>query len=187
MRGSGGCRWEWVRDHQVPPLRNFWVVSTNMGLQVATSFETPHGFAVSSVYIRIHQVLLSALGAMTTATAMFEPVLSREKRGASPLTVPAMSSSVTFQAPLADCIRFEVLYAYIRRELESRGFACTPVLEDGQTLIDYVIPEASPQSSESTPSTLPTPPPPSESPESSPEPQQPPSSEYAPAPAETEA
>lgn len=46
---------------------------------------------------------------------------------------------------------------------------------------------ASPQSSESTPSTLPTPPPPSESPESSPEPQQPPSSEYAPAPATTEA
>jgi hypothetical protein len=47
--------------------------------------------------------------------------------------------------------------------------------------------EASQQSSESTQTTPPTPPPPSESPESSPEPQQPPSSEYAPAPATTEA
>ena len=119
-----------------------------MGLQVATSFETPHGFAVSSVYLRIHQVLLSTLGAMTTISAIFEPVISREKRGASPLTVPAMPSSVTFQAPLADCIRFEALYAYIRRELESRGFVCTDVLEAGQTRVDYVIPEASPGSSE---------------------------------------
>jgi hypothetical protein len=158
-----------------------------MGLQVATSFETPQGFTVTSVYIRIVQVLLSTLGATTSVHIFFEPVLSREKRGAAALSVPGLQTSATFQAPLADCIRFEVLYAYIRRELESRGFACTPVLEDGQTLIEYVIPEASPQSSESTPSTLPTPPPPSESPESSPEPQQPPSSEYAPAQAETEA
>jgi hypothetical protein len=122
-----------------------------MGLTVQTSFDTPQGFTVSSVYLRIDQVLLSTLGSATTVLIFFQPVVSREKRGASPLTVPAMPSSVTFQAPLADCIRFEVLYAYIRRELESRGFVCTPVLEDGQTLIDYVIPEASPQSSESTP------------------------------------
>ena len=119
-----------------------------MGLQVATSFDTPHGFSVTSVYIRIHQVLLSALGLATTAVVLFEPVLSREKRGSAPLTVPAMPSSVTFQAPLAECIRFEVLYAYIRRDLESRGFVCTDVLEAGQTRVDYIIPEASPGSSE---------------------------------------
>jgi hypothetical protein len=52
-----------------------------------------------------------------------------------------------------------------------------------------ITPEASQQSSESTPSTLPTPPTPSESapPESQPEPQPQSSSEYAPAPAAPEA
>jgi hypothetical protein len=122
-----------------------------MGLAVQTSFDTPHGFTVSNVYIRVGRVLLSDLGGATTVLVFFEPFISREKRGVASLSVPGMPTSVTFQAPLADCIRFEVLYAYIRRELESRGFACTTVLEDGQTLIDYVIPEASQQSSESTP------------------------------------
>ena len=50
-----------------------------------------------------------------------------------------------------------------------------------------ITPEVSPQSSESTPPTLPTPPPPEEPPAASPEPQPQPSSEYAPAPAATEA
>ena len=123
-----------------------------MGLQVATSFETPEGFVIPSVYIRINRILLSVLRPATSvADVFFETVLFREKRGVTSLALPMIPSSVTFQAPLADCIRFEVLYAYIRRDLESRGFACTPVLEDGQTLIDYVIPEASQQSSESTP------------------------------------
>jgi len=160
-----------------------------MGLTVQTSFDTPQGFAVSSVYLRIGLVELSTLGSATTVLVFFGPVLSREKRGAAPLSVPGMPPTVTFQAPLADCIRFEVLYAYIRRDLESRGFVCTPVLEDGQPLVDYVIPGASPQSSELTPSTPPTPPTPSESvpPESQPEPQPQSSSEYAPAPAVSEA
>ena len=180
-----------------------------MGLTVQTSFDTPEGFTVPSVYIRIGQVILSSLTSSPSALVFFEPVVSREKRGVASLSVPGMPTSATFQVPLADCIRFEVLYAYIKRDLEARGFVCTPVLEDGQTLVEYVIPEVSPQSSESTPpqpepapeptpeaspqssestqTTPPTPPPPSESPESSPEPQQPPSSEYAPAPAATEA
>jgi hypothetical protein len=162
-------------------------VYKQMGLTVQTSVDTPEGVTVSSVYIRIGGMKLSTLGSATSILAFSETVLSQEERWTRSLIVPGMPTTVTFQAPLSDCIRFEVLYAYIRRELESRGFACTPVLEDGQTLIEYVIPEASPQSSESTPSTLPTPQPPSESPESSPEPQQPPSSAYAPAPAATEA
>lgn len=121
-----------------------------MGLTVQTSFDTPQGFTVTSVYLRINQVLLTTLGSATNVVVVFEPVVSREKRAAAPLTVPGMPMLATFQAPLADCIRFEVLYAYIRRDLESRGFTCTPVLEDGQALVEYVIPEASPQSSELT-------------------------------------
>ena len=158
-----------------------------MGLQVTTSFETPQGFSVTSVYIRLQQISLLLRGSTPRVTVFFAANLSREKRSAQPLTVPAMPTSAVFEAPLVDCVRYEVLYAHIRRVLEARNFVCTPVLEDGQTLVEYVIPEASQQSSESTQTTPPTPPPPSESPESSPEPQQPPSSEYAPAPAETEA
>ncbi len=165
-----------------------------MGLQVATSFETPQGFSVTSIYVRLQQISLLLRGSTARATVFFAANVSREKRSAQTLTVPAMPTSVVFEASIADCIRYEVLYAHIRRVLEARNFVCTPVLEDGQTLVEYTIPApvmdvsgASPQSSESTQTTPPTPPPPSESPESSPEPQQPPSSEYAPAPAATEA
>ena len=159
-----------------------------MGIEVTTSFETPQGFSVTSVYIRLQQMNLLLQGPTARVTVFFSASLSRTKRSAQPLMVPAMPTSATFDAPLADCIRYEVLYAHIRRVLEARRFVCTPVLEDGQTLVEYVIPGASPQSSESTQTTPPTPPTPSEpAPESPPEPQQPPSSEYAPAPAATEA
>ncbi len=111
-----------------------------MGLHVATSFETPQGFSVSSVYIRIQQTILTLRGSTASATVFYSASLSREKRSAHPITVPAMPTSVTFEAPLADCIRYEVVYAYIRRTLESRSFVCTSVLEEGQTLVEYVIP-----------------------------------------------
>ncbi len=119
-----------------------------MGLQVATNFDTPQGFTVSSVYIRIASVLLSKLGSATpTAWVVFEPFVSRDKAVASaaPVTVPAMPTSVSFQSSLTDCIRYEVLYAYVKRELTSRGFVCESVLEDGQTAIEYTIPEPAPE------------------------------------------
>lgn len=120
-----------------------------MGLQVATNFETPQGFAISSVYIRIMSVLISKLGsASPDALVFFEAFVSRDKAvsSASPVSVPAMPTSVSFQASLADCIRYEVLYAYVERELTSRGFVCQTVLEDGQTAVEYTIPETAPSS-----------------------------------------
>lgn len=119
-----------------------------MGLQVATSFDTPQGFSVSSVYIRIASVLLTNLGTATpTALVFFQGYVSRDKSKtfASPVMVPAMPTSVSFEASLADCIRYEVLYAYVKRELTSRGFACETVLEDGQTAVEYTIPEPAPE------------------------------------------
>ncbi len=113
-----------------------------MGVQVATSFDTPQGFSVTSVYVRIAQVILTSLTTTPTALVFFDPVISREKRGASTLTVPAMPTSVTFQAPLSDCIRFEVLYARLQAHLEASGFVCTPVLEEGQSLPNVVEPTA---------------------------------------------
>ncbi len=115
-----------------------------MGLQVTTNFDTPQGFHVSSVYVHIGTVILGSLGStLPTITAWFEAYVSREKRlsKASTLIVPAMPTSVTFSASLADATRFEVLYAYVKRTLEQAGFACEVVLEDGQTAIEYVIPE----------------------------------------------
>jgi hypothetical protein len=116
---------------------------------------------VSSVYIRIQQIILALQGTTARATVFYSASLSREKRTAVPLTVPAMPTSVVFEASLADCIRYEVVYAYIRQTLESRTFVCTTVLEEGQTLVEYSIPTpvdvsgtvmdvsgASPQSSE---------------------------------------
>ena len=129
-----------------------------MGIQVATSFETPQGFSVTSVYIRLQQISLLLQGSTPRVTVFFAANLSREKRSAQPLTVPAMPTSAVFEAPLADCVRYEVLYTHIRHVLEARNFVCTPVLEDGQTLVEYTIPApvmdvsgASQQSSESTP------------------------------------
>lgn len=147
-----------------------------MGLQVATCFETPQGFPVSSVYIRIQQITLTLKGATATALVFFTATLSREKRAAVPLRVPAMPTSATFDAPVADCIRYEVLYAHIRRTLEARAFVCTSILEEGQVPVEYSLPVldvsgslmdvsgASPQSSESTQPTPPTPPQPEEPP-----------------------
>jgi hypothetical protein len=111
-----------------------------MGLQVATSFVTPQGFSVSSVYLRIQQIVLTLRGTTANVTVFYGARVSREKRFAQPIAVPAMPTSVTFEAALADSIRYEVLYAYIRRTLESRSFVCTTVLEEGQTLVEYVIP-----------------------------------------------
>ena len=134
----------------------------------------------------------------------------------SEIDYPAIPREYDIELPLTSVSSFELLYAHVRAILRRRGFTCETVAEEGQTVVEIDIPDpvlldasgnvidasgnildvsgsvmdvsgASQQSSESTQTTPPTPPPPSESPESSPEPQQPPSSEYAPAPATTEA
>lgn len=115
-----------------------------MGLQVTTNFDTPQGFTVSSVYLRVVSVMLSKLGTPTpTALVFFEAFVSRDKAvtSASPIMVPAMPTTVSFQASIADCIRHEVMYAYVKRELSSRGFVCETALEAGQSAVEYTIPE----------------------------------------------
>jgi hypothetical protein len=114
-----------------------------MGLQVTTNFDTPQGFHVASVYVHIGTVILSSIGStLPTVTAWFEAYVSREKRlsKASILTVPAMPTTVSFTASLTDAIRFEVLYAHVKRTLEKAGFACQTVLEDGQTAVEFILP-----------------------------------------------
>jgi hypothetical protein len=150
-----------------------------MGIQIQTAFTTAHGFAVSSVYCRISRIIFDPIrDPQYTVTLQVETYLTRDCRleGKLSLPIPNVPSTVALLGTFGD---MAYVYSLLKTHLESQGLTVEDVLEP--------TPEASPQSSESTPSTLPTPPPPSESPESSPEPQQPPSSEYAPAPATTEA
>jgi len=146
-----------------------------MGLLIQTSFETQQGFAVSSVYCRINGVTFDPLGGGEyTITMKPQTYISRERRldGKSPISTPGLPEHLSIRGTFGD---MSYVYALLKTHLEDQGLTVEDVIE------------ASQQSSESTPTTPPTPPPPSESQESSPEPQQPPSSEYAPAPAETEA
>jgi hypothetical protein len=159
-----------------------------MGLTVHTSFVTYQGFSVSSVYVRLLHVIvpLPRLTVPTpTSSVYLEAYLTRDAylASAAPLYVPGLPTSLTIRASPSDAVQHAVLYTHIKAALTEAGFSHEDVIEPAPE----PTPEASPQSSESTPTTPPTPPPPSESQESSPEPQQPPSSEYAPAPAETEA
>ena len=187
-----------------------------MGLRVLASVTTPQGFTASTLYLRIVSLFVmrpqDPLPVVKIRTALY---LSRDRQTVvgSEIEYPSIPREYDIELPLTSVPSFDLLYAHVRAILRRRGFTCETVAEDGQTVVEIDIPdpvlldasgnvidasgnildvsgsvtEASQQSSESTPSTLPTPPPPSESPESSPEPQQPPSSEYAPAPATTEA
>lgn len=148
---------------------------TNMGIQIQTSFTTAHGFAVSSVYLRIGRVIFDPVrDPQYTATLQLESYLARDCRlkGKLPLPIPGLPTTVSFATTFCDMAS---LYGLLKTSLETQGLTVEDVLE------------VSPQSSESTPPTLPTPPPPEEPPASTQEPQPQPSSEYAPSPEETEA
>jgi hypothetical protein len=134
-----------------------------MGLLVQTQFETPEGFSVSSVYLRIAKVILTLTGE-SSATAdilveTFSSELARRKQ-ASLLRVPALPMFSTIETTLS-ALDFATLYSAVRSTLAAAGFSSTDVLVN--TPLPTTMPEASQQSSESTQPTLPTPPPPEES------------------------
>ena len=202
-------------QRQIPRRRGHFknVLHKNkMGLRVLASIDTPQGFTASALYLRIVSLFVmrpqDPLPVVKIRTALY---LSRDRQTVvgSEIEFPAIPREYDIELPLSSVPSFDLLYAHVRAILRRRGFTCETVAEEGQTVVEIDIPDpvlldasgnvidasgnvmdvsgASPQSSESTQTTPPTPPPPSESPESSPEPQQPPSSEYAPAPATTEA
>ena len=156
-----------------------------MGLLIQTSFETPQGFSVASVYCRLVSITFDCIGTNSfRITLRSETYLDRDRRleGKRPIQTPGIPDALTVDGPFGDMAS---LYGLLKTQLEAQGFTVEDVFEPAPE----PTPEASPQSSESTPSTLPTPPTPSESapPESQPEPQPQSSSEYVPAPAATEA
>jgi hypothetical protein len=187
-----------------------------MGLRILASVETPQGFTASALYLRIVSLFVmrpqSLLPLVKIRTALY---LSRDRQSVagSEVDFPAIPREYDIEIQLTSVSSFELLYAHIRAILRRRGYTCEAVAEDGQTIVEVVLPEpvvvdvsgtvmdasgigmdvsgvaigASQQSSESTQPTPQTPPQPEEPPAASPEPQPQPSSEYAPAPAETEA
>ena len=177
-------RSEWVRHSR----GNLFPHRRTMGLHIQLQFETPEGLPVTSVYCRIGRVIFDRVTSHRySVTLQPEAYVSRDHRlqQKRPLQPPGLPAVLTFLGTFGD---MAYVYSLLKTHLESQGLTVEDVIEPPTPEPEpEPTPEASPQSSESTPSTLPTPPPPSESPESSPEPQQPPSSEYAPAPATTEA
>lgn len=130
-----------------------------MGLLIQTSFETPQGFAVSSVYCRINGVTFDPLGGGEyTITLQPQTYISRERRleGKIPIATPGLPNYLSLRGTFGD---MAFLYGLLKTHLEAQGLTVEDVLEPAPE----PTPEASPQSSESTPSTLPTPPTPSES------------------------
>lgn len=99
-----------------------------MGILVETSFDTPQGFSVSGVYVRIARVTpINAAQIMV----YIEAFLSREKylADSKPVSVPGMPLWTSFPSPNPDLTRLDIIYPYVHRDLEFRGFVCTPVLE----------------------------------------------------------
>ena len=129
-----------------------------MGLLVQTQFETPEGFLVTSVYLRIATVLLTLRGESAADAILGVEAHVTElarRKNASILRVPNLPTTIT--APLTT-LDMSQMYSVVKDALQTAGFTSTDVLVN--TLLPTTMPEAFLQSSESTQTTPPTLPPP---------------------------
>lgn len=99
-----------------------------MGLLVHTSFETPEGFTVSSVYCRIVSFTYNL--ATKSMTVQHECYLSREKRleGRQRLYTPGMSLSYSSSSDSIPTMTS--LYAFLKTTFEELGFTVDDVDPD---------------------------------------------------------
>ena len=149
-----------------------------MGLLIHTSFETPQGFPVSSVYCRITRFTFDPQsGGRFLITMKTETFLSRDARltGKQPVTVPNFPDLFTVEGVFGD---MQALYAMLKTTLESSGFTVENVDPDPE-------PAPAPEPESATVPTEPAPEPepaPSEPAPSEPAPSEPAPSEPTPAP-----
>ncbi len=130
-----------------------------MGLRVYTSFQTPEGFSVSSVYCRIIEVIFRPyIVAQSTISIRMEFYIDRNARlaGRAPVQVPAIGNGQTYVGTIGN---MTYLYDVLKTSLQASGFVVEDVIEE-------------------PPPPLPEPEPPA------PEPTEEPAPEPAPAPAE---
>ena len=115
-----------------------------MGLRILASVETPQGFTASALYLRIVSLFVmrpqSLLPLVKIRTALY---LSRDRQSVlgSEIDFPAIPSEYDIEIPLTSVPSFELLYAHIRAILRRRGYTCEAVAEDGQTIVEVVLPE----------------------------------------------
>jgi hypothetical protein len=115
-----------------------------MGVRILASIETPQGFTASEVYLRLVSLFILApqaeLPSVKARTALY---LSRDKRSVvgSEIEFPAIPREYDMDISLTDAVSMSVVYAHIRAQLRRRGFTCEPVAEEGQTIVEVVLPE----------------------------------------------
>lgn len=101
-----------------------------MGLLVHTSFETPEGFALSSVYCRIVSFTYDL--ATKFMTVHHECYLNREKRleGRRRVYTPGMSETYSTSSDSLPTI--ESMYAFLKTTFIELGLTVDDVFEEGQ-------------------------------------------------------
>ena len=115
-----------------------------MGLRILASVETPQGFTASALYLRIMSIFVlrpqDPLPLVKLRTALY---LSRDRQTivGSEIEFPAVPREYDIELPLTSVSSFELLYAHIRAILRRRGFTCETVAEEGQTVVEIVLPD----------------------------------------------
>jgi hypothetical protein len=119
-----------------------------MGLLIQTSFQTPEGFPVASVYCRIVEVIFRPYtGGQYTVSFQMEFYANRDARlvGRLPVRVPNLGSGQTYVGNIGD---MPYLYGLLKTNLESAGFVVENVDPDP-------VPEPAPAPAEEPPAETP--------------------------------
>lgn len=101
-----------------------------MGLTVHTSFETPEGYSITSVYCRIVEVLYRPhSGGEYTISYKMEFYVDRNARinGKQPIRVPTIGDGQTYVGTFGD---IAYLYGLLKTNLEGAGFTVDNVDPD---------------------------------------------------------
>jgi hypothetical protein len=165
-----------------------------MGLIVHTSFQTPEGFLVTSVYCRIVEVILRPyVREQLTMSIRMDFYADRTARllGRMPIQIPTLGNGQTYVGTVGSMSYF---YDVLKARLEAVGLVVENVLEDPPPPLPETAPPAPPEEppAEESPTEAPAPapaeePPAEESPTEAPAPAEESPTESpteAPAPAE---
>jgi len=101
-----------------------------MGLLIQTSFDTPQGFPVTSVYGRITRFTYDPIGAgQYVITVKVETHVSRDRRleGKLPVPTPGIPELISLQGELQS---MAYLYSLLKADLVSKGFTVEDVDPD---------------------------------------------------------
>lgn len=117
-------------------IRSFKIACIkNMGVLVHTTFQTPEGVDLQSVYLKITSFTCDVIDNAVRVCIRSETYIDRNKRlaGFRPVGVPNVPLYTTFQASSpSDWNSIASLYSHVKSGLVSAGFTVEDILEDGQ-------------------------------------------------------